>query len=117
VRLACSWRLNAGQDAVIEAAFYGTQGGAALRNVGGSFFHFTADHFHGTSSVRLVDPPDDWGGGAATAWARQLAQSRSFDPRAEELVRLAEVLDNIYAAAPPLADPAVQLVESVRPAQ
>jgi predicted dehydrogenase len=112
VRLACSWRLNAGQDAVIEAAFYGTQGGAALRNVSGSFFDFTADHFQGTSTIRLVDPPDDWGGGAASAWARQLAQTRSFDPRAEELVRLAEVLDEIYAVAPALADPAVQLVKS-----
>jgi predicted dehydrogenase len=112
VRLACSWRLNAGQDAVIEAAFYGTEGGAALRNVGGSFFDFTADHFRGTSTTRLVDPPDDWGGGAAIAWARQLAVSPAFDPRAEELVRLAEVLDDIYAAAPAMADPAVRLVGS-----
>jgi len=112
VRLACSWRLNAGQDAVIEAAFYGTEGGTALRNVGGSFFDFTADHFRGTSTTRLVDPPDDWGGGAAIAWARQLGASPIFDPRAEELVCLAEVLDDIYAAAPAIADPAVRLVGS-----
>jgi predicted dehydrogenase len=112
VRLACSWRLNAGQDAVIEAAFYGTEGGAALRNVGGSFFDFTADHFRGTSSTRLVDPPDDWGGGAAIAWARTLAASPCFDRQAEELVRLAEVLDDIYAAAPALPETAVRLVRS-----
>jgi hypothetical protein len=37
VQLACSWRLQAGTDAIITAAFYGTEGGAALRNVGGSF--------------------------------------------------------------------------------
>ena len=111
VRLACSWRLNAGRDAVIEAAFYGTEGGAALRNVGGSFFEFTADHFHGTGATRLVDPPDDWGGGAAIAWARQLAASRAFDPQAEQLVHLAQVLDTIYdSAAPAVADPALRLV-------
>ena len=28
VRIACSWRLHAGCDAQISAAFYGTQGGA-----------------------------------------------------------------------------------------
>ncbi|HVJ39418.1 MAG TPA: Gfo/Idh/MocA family oxidoreductase, partial [Stenotrophomonas sp.] len=40
VRLACSWRLPAGCEAVIQAAFYGTGGGAALSNVGGSFYDF-----------------------------------------------------------------------------
>src|SRR4028118_532775 len=30
VQLACSWRLQAGCDAVISAAFYGTEGGAGL---------------------------------------------------------------------------------------
>ena len=111
IRLACSWRLHAGQDAVIEAAFYGTEGGAALRNVGGSFFDFTADRFRATTMTRLVDPPDDWGGGAAVAWARRLAVSRDFDPQAEQFVRLAGVLDDIYAsAAPAVADPALRLV-------
>ena len=57
VRLACSWRLSAGQDAVIAADFYGTGGGAALRNVGGSFYDFTAELFHGTSRTTLAGPP------------------------------------------------------------
>jgi predicted dehydrogenase len=96
VRLACSWRLNAGRDAVIEAAFYGTQGGAALRNVGGSFYDFTAERFDGTTSTSLAGPPDAWGGRAAAAWAAQLAQSRIFDPAAEQFVRSAQVLDRIY---------------------
>src|SRR6185437_1140794 len=38
VRLACSWRLPAGREAVIEASFYGTRGGASLHNIGGSFY-------------------------------------------------------------------------------
>lgn len=96
VRLACSWRLHAGREAVIEAAFYGTEGGAALRNVNGSFYDFTAERFDGTSSTRLADPPDQWGGRAAAAWAQQLARAPGFDPAAEQFVRSAEVLDRIY---------------------
>ena len=99
VRLACSWRLHAGRDAVIEAAFYGTEGGAALRNVGGSFYDFTAERFHGTASEQLAGPPDQWGGRAAADWARRLADDGGFDPAAEGLVRVAEAIDLIYAAA------------------
>lgn len=96
VRLACSWRLHAGRDAVIEAAFYGTEGGAALRNVGGSFYDFTADRFHGTASERLAEPPDAWGVRSAVAWVEQLARDPHFDPAAEQFVRSAEVLDAMY---------------------
>lgn len=98
VRLACSWRLHAGQDAVIEAAFYGTQGGAALRNIDGSFYDFTAEHFRGTSSETIATPPDDWGGRAAIDWAERLNAGARFDPAAEEYVATARMLDAIYAA-------------------
>ena len=96
VRIACSWRLHAGREAVIEAAFYGTRGGAALRNVAGSFYDFTAERFDGTHATRLADPPDAWGARAAAAWARQLAASPQFDPAAERLLDSARVLDRIY---------------------
>jgi len=96
VRLACSWRLNAGRDAVIKAAFYGTRGGAALRNVNGSFYDFTAHRFIGTDAQQLTGPPDAWGARAAADWAERLARSARFDPLAEEFVRAAEVLDRIY---------------------
>ena len=99
VRLACSWRLNAGRDAVIEAAFYGTEGSAALRNVAGSFYDFTAERFDGTAATRLADPPDEWGGRAAAAWAKQLALSPRFLADAEQFVASAEVLDRIYGRA------------------
>jgi predicted dehydrogenase len=98
VRLACSWRLQAGREAVIEAAFYGTQGGAALRNVGGSFYDFTAERFTGTGSETLTAGADDWGGRAGADWARRLAQGARFDPAADELVQVARVLDAIYSA-------------------
>lgn len=96
VRLACSWRLHAGREAVIEAAFYGTGGGAALRNVAGSFYDFRAERFDGTTAAVLADPPDDWGGRAAVAWAERLATSPAFDAGADQFVRTAEVLDRIY---------------------
>lgn len=96
VRLACSWRLHAGQDAVIAADFYGTQGGAALRNVGGSFYDFTADHFTGTHTTRLTEGADDWGGRAAADWAARLARSPRYDETADHYARSAQVLDRIY---------------------
>jgi predicted dehydrogenase len=96
LRLACSWRLNAGQDAEIAAAFYGRAGGAALRNVEGSFYDFTAERFAGTSREKLAAPPDAWGGRAAVAWARRLGEDPGFDPDASRLIDVARVLDAIY---------------------
>lgn len=96
VRLSCSWNLNAGRDAVIEASFYGTTGGAAMRNVNGSFFDFTAERFRGTTRETLSTPPDDWGGRAAVDWARRLAAGGTYDPEVEHLVDVAAALDAIY---------------------
>jgi predicted dehydrogenase len=96
VQLACSWRLQAGQDAIISASFYGTSGGAALRNVNGSFYDFTAERYRGTARETLALPPDAWGGRAAADWATRLAADKRFDPQAERLVQVAEVLDRIY---------------------
>lgn len=96
VRLACSWNLPAGRDAVISAEFYGSRGGAVLRNVEGSFFDFRAERFRGTSRETLAEPPDAWCGRAAVAWAQRLGKSRAFDPSAMELVAVAEVVDRIY---------------------
>ena len=97
VRLACSWRLHAGREAEIATAFYGTDGGAALKNVGGSFYDFTAERWRGTASETLTSPPDAWGGRAAADWARRLAAGERFDPEAERLVDVAVVLDRIYS--------------------
>jgi predicted dehydrogenase len=96
VQLACSWKVSAGCDAVIEASFYGSKGGASFRNVNGSFYDFTAELFHGTSRQRLSEPPDAWGGRAAVDWATRLAEGARFDPEAERLVVVAEALDRIY---------------------
>lgn len=99
VDLRCSWGLHAGCGAVIEAAFYGTRGSVALRNVNGSFFDFVAERRTGTARETLAAPPDDWGGRAAVDWARQLAAGRRYDPAVERLIGVAETLDAIYEHA------------------
>jgi len=98
--IACSWKLPAGQDAVIVASFYGTGGGAELRNVDGSFYDFVAERFRGTARETLAVPPEAWGGRALEQWARRLAGDHGFDPRfdreIESAVRVAEVVDRMY---------------------
>jgi predicted dehydrogenase len=105
VRVACSWNLPAGCDAFIEASFYGTKGGAALRNVDGSFYDFRAERLRGTSRETLSLPPDAWGGRAAVDWARRLAAGQGYDMQAEKLVTLAGVLDQIYGRNEPANAP------------
>ncbi|BBC72818.1 oxidoreductase [Altererythrobacter sp. B11] len=97
VRLACSWHLHAGRDAVIEADFFGSDGAASIRNVGGSFYDFEASLHRGTGSEVLASPPDEWGGRAAESWARQLAAGARFTGEAQELTAVSAVLDRIYA--------------------
>jgi predicted dehydrogenase len=100
VHIACSWHLHAGRDCVLGASFHGTDGGAALRNVDGSFYDFVAMRHTGARAETLQAPPDDWGGRAVTAWARRLAAGEHFDPAAAEYVRTHEVVERIYEAAP-----------------
>ncbi len=96
VRLACSWGLQAGRDAVIAAEFFGTEGGASLRNVNGSFLDLVAARHHHTREEPLSALPDDWGGRAAVRWLERLCAQPDFDPQAQRLVDVATVLDRIY---------------------
>jgi predicted dehydrogenase len=96
LRMACSWKLQAGCDAIIAAGFHGTEGGAALRNIGGSFYDFVAERYRGTATETLVTPPDAWGGRAAADWALRLAAGSGFDPSIEEHLAVVQVLDRIY---------------------
>lgn len=94
--VACSWFLPVGQDAVIRAAFYGTDGGISLHNVDGSFYDFRAEHMTGTSRQALAAPPDPWGGRAAVDWVRRLASGSGFDPDIESVLEVASVIDRVY---------------------
>ncbi len=103
--LACSWFLPAGQDAVIGATFYGTEGGVSLRNVGGSFYDLCAERFRGTDREVLAEPagsggtappPDAWGGRAAVDWVRRLGAGARYDPEVQSVVDVARVVDAVY---------------------
>jgi predicted dehydrogenase len=97
--IACSWKVPAGCDAVIEATVYGDAGGATIRNRDGSFYDFVAEHHRGTSRRVVSQPPDDWGGRALVEWTARLAGGAGFDPESERLIDLAAVIDRVYGAA------------------
>jgi len=98
IRLACSWNLPAGRDAVISLSVYGTEGGAALRNREGSFYDLVVERYRGTSREPLATPCTDWQDRAIVDWVLQLGRSSGFDPEAERLTTVAELLDLAYEA-------------------
>ncbi|MFN7117438.1 MAG: Gfo/Idh/MocA family protein [Saprospiraceae bacterium] len=98
-QLTCSWNVSAGQDAVIEATFFGTKGGICFKNVNGSFYDFQTELYHGTSKNIIIAPPDEWMGRTAALWAMQLADNPSFDESALTYIKVAETLDRIYNIA------------------
>jgi predicted dehydrogenase len=97
-RIACSWNLSAGADAIIGATLYGAEAGAAMRNESGSFFDFSADLLRGQNSERIASPPDDWGGRAAAQWVSQLAAGERFAGTTTGLFETARALDALYAS-------------------
>jgi predicted dehydrogenase len=95
-KLNCSWNLQAGQEAIIEATFYGTKGGVTLRNLRGSFYDFEAARFWGTKTEVLCSPPDNWSGKALVKWISELSTSDSYNNQAEQYLQSAEIVDRIY---------------------
>ena len=103
INLSCCWNLHVGREADIEIGFYGTEGGAKLRNVNGSFYDFVGERFRGTQTELLSDPQDSkwqWGGLAAIEWVKRVASDEGFDPAAEHYVSLAEAIDSVYQFRP-----------------
>jgi predicted dehydrogenase len=97
INLQCSWNLPAGKDAVIEAKFYGTSGGAAFLNSNGSFYEFRAEKYLGTETELLFDDTDEWSGRAGLVWAQDVINGKGYDPKsAEEFIKTAEIIDKIY---------------------
>jgi predicted dehydrogenase len=94
INLSCCWKMHVGREADIEIAFYGTDGGARLRNVNGSFYDFVAERFRGTHTEVLSEQRDEWGGLATIEWIKRIDEG--FDRAAEHYVELAEVIDSVY---------------------
>jgi predicted dehydrogenase len=99
-RIACSWNLDAGRDAVIDVSVYGTAGGAAMRNESGSFFDFSSQLFRRQNAEPLTSSPDAWGGRAATEWVRKLAAGDGFGGTTNGLIETARALDRLYGRTP-----------------
>lgn len=99
VRIACSWNLSAGQDAVIGIRVYGTEAGAEMRNDDGSFFDFRADLLRGCEREPLARASEDWGGRAAVEWVQGLSRGERFAGSTEGLIETARTLDRLYASA------------------
>lgn len=97
MNIACSWKAHAGRDAIIEATFYGTRGGAKLRNVNGSFHDFITERFEGTRTEILTSQPEEWGGLAAVNWLARLCNiGNGFDGDVWHVNTVASILDRIY---------------------
>ena len=96
MNISCSWNLPAGCDAIIGLTMYGTGGGVSIHNVNGSFYDFIVEHFSGTSTRVLCNPPDTWGGRAIVNWAERLVQSDTFDREINHALEVAGILDTIY---------------------
>lgn len=97
--LSSSWNLHAGHDADISLTFYGTEGGASVHNVAGSFYEFVGERFHRTETEILPQPADSqwqWGSLAISEWVSKLATENKFDPHIARVITVAEIIDRIY---------------------
>lgn len=96
VRLACSWGLHAGQDAVIEFTFFGTKGGISIKNINGSFYDFSSEIYRGRSRCEFVPPDASWQKGAIVRWCHHLQKSPEYRIEIERQYEVARVIDAIY---------------------
>lgn len=96
INLTCSWKLQAGCDAVISITFYGSHGALSVKNTNGSFYNFTAERFRGTKKELLYDANDDWGGKAIIDWAQRLCCNNLFDNSVIKIKNVANIIDMIY---------------------
>jgi predicted dehydrogenase len=96
LKIDCSWKLNAGCDAIIGGTVYGSEGGASFHNVNGSFYDFVGEIYRGRNRQTISEPPDAWGGGAILDWVQTLARDGRYDSKIERLIDVASALDRIY---------------------
>lgn len=96
MQLKCSWNLPIGQFASIEVSFYGTKGGASIKNINGSYFDFSAEMNNNVTKEIISQPPDDWGSRAALNWIKNLSLQNKFDESINDCIKVAEIIDTIY---------------------
>jgi predicted dehydrogenase len=99
ISITCSWNQPMQGEALIYGAFRGSTGLAEIRNVNGSFYDLIADYYSYDRHEILSQPPDDWNGRAIIGWALQLGRNNRFNESSSELLRVADVVDRMYAAS------------------
>lgn len=95
LRLACSWEVSLGRDAVIEVTLHGSDGAVGMRNVNGSFFDFVAERYDGAAVTEIATPPDAWPGRALVEWSTRLARDPCYDAAVESIIPVAATLDAV----------------------
>lgn len=108
VHIAVSWNAHIGADCAIRTTVFGTAGGAEFRNTGGSFFDFEVERFDGRQRRLIGRESGDWPGRTILAWTDRLARSPGYDPDIEGSIRVAEVVDAVYAAGARPPEPAAE---------
>lgn len=99
IKIASSWKISAGCNAVINWTFYGTNGTICIKNVNGSFYDFITEKYNGTSRIVLNRSPQDWGGVAIREWAKNLYKKNYFDREIEHVYEVASIIDSIYSSS------------------
>jgi predicted dehydrogenase len=99
ISITCSWKQPMRGQAMIYGAFRGSNGLAEFRNVDGSFYDFSAEYHSATQHEVLSEPPDEWAGRALIAWVSQLGRENRFNESSSELLRVANLVDDLYAAS------------------
>jgi predicted dehydrogenase len=96
IRLACSWKISAGCDAVIYWMFYGSKGTICIKNVNGSFYDFITEQYNGTSKLVIHNKKQNWGDVAIKEWATKLNDCNHFDESIKEHQVISSIIDSIY---------------------
>lgn len=94
--MTVSWNAHAGADCVYRVAAFGTDGGAELRNIDGSFYEFELERFDGRTGRIVGRESRAWLGRAIGEWIDRLARDPGFDPAVEHSVPVSMVVDALY---------------------
>jgi predicted dehydrogenase len=99
IKMASSWKISAGCNAVINWTFYGTNGTICIRNVNGSFYDFITEKYNGTSRIVLNKSPQNWGDMAIREWAKKVSRKNNFDSDIENVYQVASIIDTVYSCS------------------
>lgn len=98
IQVSCSRKLPAGCPPIIRGSISGTRGSVEIRNVSGSLTRFSVCHTRESKCNPLPTPMRFRSAQPVIDWARRLMRDRGFDPAAQRLVDLAQVLSKTTVA-------------------